>query len=202
MKGDCITSGYWKDDRLTAAAFDEEGFFCLGDAVTLVDPERPERGLRFDGRIAENFKLSSGTWVHAGALRSAAVAAFSPLAADVVIAGSGQAFVSALVFPDIAHCRRLDAELPPAAGAEQVLASPCVQQHFQQRLDALAASGTGTAHRIVRVSIEAEPATLDTGEMTAKSALSAAAVLRRRSAVVDALFAEPPGPRVLCAARH
>ena len=201
MKGDCITTGYWKDDALTAATFDDEGFFCLGDAVTLVNPEHPERGLRFDGRIAENFKLSSGTWVHAGALRSAAVAAFSPLAADVVIAGSGQAFVSALVFPDIVQCRRLDAELPPDAGAERVLASPHVRHRFQQMLDALAESGTGTAHRIVRVSIEAEPATLDTGEMTAKSALSAAAVLRRRSAVVDALFSEPPGPRLLCAVR-
>ena len=201
VKGDCITPGYWNDAGLTAAAFDDEGFFCLGDAVTLVDAAHPERGMRFDGRIAENFTLSSGTWVHAGALRSAAVAAFSPLAADVVIAGSGQTFVSALVFPDVAQCRRLDAELPADASAAQVLTSPRVRLRFQQMLDALAASGTGSAHRIVRVSIEAEPATLDTGEMTAKSALSAATVLRRRSAGVDALFAEPPGPAVLCAVR-
>ncbi len=202
IKGDCVTPGYWNDPELTAAAFDDEGYFCLGDAVTLVDPLRPERGLRFDGRIAENFKLSSGTWVHAGALRSAAVAAFSPLALDVIIAGSGRSFVSALVFPDVGKCRALDAGLPAGATVAEVLASPRVIQRFQQMLDVLAASGTGTAHRIVRVSVEADPATLDTGEMTAKSALSASAVLRRRTAAVDKLFAEAPDPGVLRAAAY
>ncbi|MES1265347.1 MAG: AMP-binding protein, partial [Variovorax sp.] len=123
LKGDCITPGYWNDAALTKAAFDDEGYFCLGDAVTLVDDEHPERGLRFDGRIAENFKLANGTWVHAGALRSAAVAAFSPLALDVVIAGSGCEFVAALVFPDVAACRALDAALPVDADAGRVLDS-------------------------------------------------------------------------------
>ena len=199
LKGDCISPGYWNDPERTAAAFDEEGFFCLGDAVTLVDAEHPERGLRFDGRIAENFKLSSGTWVHVGALRSAAVAAFSPLALDVVIAGSGEEIVGALVFPDIAACRALVADPSATLDAASLLADPVVRQHFQQRLDALAAAGTGSASRIVRVVIEAEPATLDSGEMTPKSALSAAAVLRRRAGVVRELFGSAPGPRVLCA---
>jgi feruloyl-CoA synthase len=198
-RGDCITPGYWNDATLSAAAFDDEGYFCLGDAVTLVDAEHPERGLRFDGRIAENFKLASGTWVHSGTLRSAAVAAFSPLVLDAVIAGSGQSFVGALVFPDIAACRALDADLPAGADVERVLASPVVRQRFQQMLGALAAGGTGSASRIVRIVVEAEPATLDSGEMTAKSALSPATVLRRRTGVVAELFAEPPGPRVLCA---
>jgi len=198
-RGDCVTPGYWDDPALTASAFDEEGYFCLGDAVTWVNPQHPEQGLRFDGRIAENFKLSSGTWVSSGALRSAALAAFSPLALDVVVAGSGQDFVGALVFPDLAACRALDADLCATAAADAVLASPKVRARFQQLLDPLAAAGTGSAHRIVRITLLSEPATLDTGEMTAKSAISAATVLRRRAGEVAALFAAEPGIHVLCA---
>ena len=197
LRGDCVTPGYWNDAAMTAAAFDEEGFFRLGDAVTLVDPQAPERGLRFDGRIAENFKLSSGTWVHSGALRTAAVAAFSPLALDVVIAGSGEAFVGALVFPDIAACRAIDPQLAAAADAQEVLASAVVRARFQQLLDGIAANGTGSANRIVRIIVVAEPATLDNGEMTPKSTVSAATVLRRRTAEVAGLFAPEPGSQVL-----
>jgi len=200
MRGDCVTPGYWNDAKLTAEAFDEEGFFRLGDAVTLLDPDRPERGLRFDGRIAENFKLASGTWVSSGALRAAAVAALSPLALDVIVAGSGQPFVGALVFPDIAACRALDSALPPNAGAQTVLRSLAVRARFQQLLDNLAARGTGGASRIMRIVLVAEPATLDNGEMTPKSAISAAAVLRRRTATLSELFADAPGRDVICAA--
>jgi feruloyl-CoA synthase len=199
VRGDCVTPGYWNDPAMTAAAFDEEGYFRLGDAVTLVDAAHPERGLRFDGRIAENFKLASGTWVHSGTLRGAAVAAFSPLAIDVVLAGSGQDFVGALVYPDIAACRALDPQLPAAADAQAVLDSHVVRARFQQMLDALAAGGTGSANRIVRVVVVAEPATLDNGEMTAKAAISPATVLRRRAATVAELFLSAPGPQVLCA---
>jgi feruloyl-CoA synthase len=199
LRGDCVTPGYWNDPTMTAAAFDEEGFFRLGDAVTLVDPDHPERGLRFDGRIAENFKLSSGTWVHSGMLRTAAVAAFSPLALDVVIAGSGQSFVAALVFPDLAACRALDPQLPAGADAQAVLASPAVRERLQRMLDDLAASGTGSANRIVRIIVASEPATLDNGEMTPKSTVSAATVLRRRTGQVAELFAPEPGPQVFCA---
>jgi feruloyl-CoA synthase len=195
MRGDCVTPGYWNDAVQTAAAFDDEGYFCLGDAVTLVDPAHPERGMRFDGRIAENFKLSSGTWVHSGALRATAVAAFSPLAQDVVVAGSGEPFVGALVFPDIAACRALDPQLPANADASTVLASPAVRSGFQQKLDELAAAGTGSANRIVRALLMTEPATLDNGEMTAKASISAAVVLRRRAAELAMLFTpEAPAP--------
>jgi len=197
LRSDCVTPGYWRDPEMTAAAFDEEGFFRFGDAVTFVDAEHPERGLRFDGRIAENFKLSSGTWVHSGSLRTAAVAAFSPLGLDVVVAGSGQDFVGALVFPDIAACRALDPTLQAGASAQAVLASPVVRARFQQMLDALAAAGTGSANRVVRAIVLAEPATLDNGEMTPKATVSAATVLRRRAGEVAGLFAPEPGPHVL-----
>jgi feruloyl-CoA synthase len=132
-------------------------------------------------------------------LRSTVVAGLLPLASDVVLAGSGREFVAALVFPDLAACRRLDPALPADASASRVLESSIVRQHFQQRLDDLAAAGTGSASRVVRMSLETEPATLDSGEMTPKFALSAAAVLRRRASTVDELFAEPPGQRVLVA---
>jgi feruloyl-CoA synthase len=200
MRGDCVTPGYWNDAVQTAAAFDDEGYFCLGDAVTLVDPAHPERGMRFDGRIAENFKLSSGTWVHSGALRATAVAAFSPLAQDVVVAGSGEPFVGALVFPDIAACRALDPQLPANADASTVLASPAVRSGFQQKLDELAAAGTGSANRIVRALLMTEPATLDNGEMTAKASISAAVVLRRRAEELAMLFT-PEAPTQVLRAR-
>ena len=198
-RGDCMTPGYWNDAPRTAEAFDAHGYFCLGDAVAFVDPAHPERGLRFDGRIAENFKLASGTWVHVGALRSAAVSAFAPLALDVVIAGSGQDFVAALVFPDLAACRALDPRLVDTVDAVGVLASPRVREAMQQRLDSLAATGTGSSNRLLRIAVETEPATLDSGELTAKSALSPATVLRRRADTVAALFEPSPGARILCA---
>jgi feruloyl-CoA synthase len=199
LRGDCVTPGYWNEPERSAAAFDDAGYFCLGDAASFVDPAHPEHGLRFDGRIAENFKLSSGTWVHAGPLRSTALTAFSPLVLDLVIAGSGEDHVGALVFPDLAACRGFDPALAADASASEVVASPRVQAAFQQRLDALAAGATGSSNRVLRIVVETEPATLDSGEMTAKGTLSPAVVLRRRAAAVAELFADPQPARVLCA---
>ena len=199
VRGDCVTPGYWNDPERSTAAFDDEGYFCLGDAASFVDPAHPEQGLRFDGRIAENFKLSSGTWVHAGPLRSTALAAFSPLVLDLVVAGSGENHVGALVFPDLAACRAFDPALAAGAPASEVVASPRVQAAFQQRLDALAAGATGSSNRVVRIVVETETATLDSGEMTAKGTLSPVVVLRRRAAAVAELFANPQPARVLCA---
>ncbi len=199
VRGDCVTHGYWNDPERSTAAFDGEGYFCLGDAASFVDPAHPEQGLRFDGRIAENFKLSSGTWVHAGPLRSTALAAFAPLVLDLVVAGSGEDHVGALLFPDLAACRAFDPALAADAPASEVVASPRVQAAFQQRLDALAAGATGSSNRVVRIVVETEPATLDSGEMTAKGTLSPVVVLRRRAAAVAELFADPQPARVLCA---
>jgi feruloyl-CoA synthase len=199
VRGDCVTPGYWNDPERSTSAFDDEGYFCLGDAASFVDPAHPEQGLRFDGRIAENFKLSSGTWVHAGPLRSTALAAFSPLVLDLVVAGSGENLVGALLFPDLAACRAFDPALAAGAPASEVVASPRVQAAFQQRLDALAAGATGSSNRVVRIVVETEPATLDSGEMTAKGTLSPVVVLRRRAAAVAELFANPQPVRVLCA---
>jgi feruloyl-CoA synthase len=114
-----ITPGYWRDAALTAAAFDEEGFYRLGDAVRFHDPADPAKGLLFDGRIAEDFKLATGTWVRVGPLRAAFIADFAPLVGDVVIAAPARDTLAALVLPDIEACRclapHLDGDTPPDA---------------------------------------------------------------------------------------
>src|SRR5213075_178949 len=120
VRGPNVTPGYWKASELTAKAFDEEGFYLIGDAVTFADPERPERGLFFDGRVAEDFKLNSGTWVSVGTLRVASIAALAPLAQDIVVAGHGGDQVRFLIFPNIAACRA-HAGLPDSAGADDVI---------------------------------------------------------------------------------
>jgi len=200
VKGPCVTPGYWGEPERTRQAFDDEGYFCMGDAVVPVDESQPERGLRFDGRIGENFKLVSGTWVHVGPLRDRTVAVFAPLVSDAVLAGEGRTQVGALLFPNLPACRELDPSLPPGADAKTVFASMRVRAVFQQRLDGLAAEGTGSSNRVARVRIETDPATLDSGEMTAKASLSMATVLRRRAAAVETLHGEGDG-YVLRAAR-
>lgn len=200
LRGPCMTPGYWKDPERTRVAFDEEGYFCLGDAVRFVDPEHPEKGLKYDGRISENFKLQTGTWVSVAEVRERAIAAFAPYARDVVIAGHDREYVSAIVFPEIDACRTLDTALATNADAAAVVASPKVRSQFQAMLDALAARSTGSSNRIARVVLEVDPPTLDTGELTAKSAISQASVLARRANVVSELYAAEPSPRTLRAA--
>jgi feruloyl-CoA synthase len=195
IRGPNVTPGYWRDAARTTAAFDDEGFFRMGDAATFVDPTRPEAGIRFDGRISDNFKLMSGTWVEVVHLRDALVAAFAPYLKEAVIAGHDRGDVTALLFPDVEACRRLD---PSAVGA--VVASPTVRAHFQTLLDAFAAKATGGASRIARVLLEAEPPTLDSGEVTDKSTVSQRAVLERRAASVARLYAEPPDRDIIVAA--
>ena len=120
VRGPNVTPGYWKAPELTAQAFDAEGFYLIGDAVTFADPDRPELGLFFDGRVAEDFKLNSGTWVSVGTLRVAGITALAPLAQDIVVTGHGGDHVRFLVFPNIAACRAL-AGLPDSADASEVI---------------------------------------------------------------------------------
>lgn len=198
FKGPCVTPGYFNAPELTRAAFDEEGFYRTGDAVRFIDPDRPEKGLRFDGRIAENFKLTNGTWVHVAELRDRAIAALAPLAADAVITAPDRAYLGVIVFPEIEACRAL-AGAGADAPAEAIIAAPAVRAHMQKALDGLAAAGTGAASRLLRLAVVAEPATLDNGELTDKRSVSQRAVLARRRGVVDGIYAEPPAAGVLVA---
>jgi feruloyl-CoA synthase len=196
--GDCVTPGYWKDPERTAAAFDEEGYYRSGDAGTFIDPDRIELGLRFDGRIAENFKLSSGTWVNVAELRLSALNVFGLHARDIVIAGHDRDYLTALVFPDIEVCRALCEDLhDPNAGIEQIVNDPGVRAFFQKGIDKLASRQGGSSARIMRIVLEIEQPTIDNGELSAKSAISQRNVLDRRRGVVEELYSVPSTARTL-----
>jgi feruloyl-CoA synthase len=196
FKGPSVTPGYWRQPELNKLAFDEEGFFRLGDAANFVDLLGGDLRLRLDGRLAENFKLITGTWVNTASLRLRAVEAFAALARDVVIAGEGQSEVGALVLPNLDACRALDPSLPAEVGPDRIVASVRVREEFERRL-ALLNAGQGSAGRITRLVLETEPPTIDNGELTAKQSVSPLSILRRRAAAVEELFQNPPVPRVI-----
>jgi feruloyl-CoA synthase len=191
-RGPSITPGYWRQDDLTVAAFDDEGFYRLGDAIRFVDPADPRRGLLFDGRLAEDFKLSSGTWVSVGPLRAKLIAAAEGCALDVVISGPDRDSVCALIFPNLRACRALAPDLPPEAADAVVLAHPAVRQQFQSALDRVAGESTGSSTLIVRAAILNEPPSLDAAEITDKGSINQKAVLAHRSAIVETLYAGLP----------
>jgi feruloyl-CoA synthase len=197
LKGDNIMPGYWRAPELTADAFDDEGFYKIGDAVKFADPQDPAKGLLFDGRLAEDFKLATGTWVSVGPLRAAFIAHCAPLVRDVVLAGVERDEVTALIFPDVDACRALVPELAPDAPLPQLLADARVRSAFSSKLASFAAAATGASGRIMRAVLLAEPASLDIGEMTDKGSINQRAVLAHRAALVEALYAEPPPPHII-----
>ena len=196
LKGANITPGYWRAPELTAAAFDDEGFYRIGDALKFADPDDPAKGLLFDGRLAEDFKLATGTWVSVGPLRAAFIAHFAPLARDVVFAGPDRDEVTALVFPDFDACRKAAPSAAADIPARLLLADPRVMAEFTRRLDAFFAAASGTSSRITRMILLHEPPSLDLGEMTDKGSINQRAVLANRAPLVEELYADaPPRPR-------
>ncbi|HEY0877116.1 MAG TPA: feruloyl-CoA synthase [Zeimonas sp.] len=187
-RGPNVTPGYWRAPKETREAFDEEGFFRTGDAVQWIDDNDRHKGLRFDGRVAEDFKLSSGTFVSVGPLRARIVALGAPYVQDAVITGLNRNDVGALVFPT-PRVREL-AGLAPEAPLEEVLASTPVVERFRALLDALDAQATGSATRVARLLLPAEAPSIDSGEITDKGSINQRAVLRRRDGLVQALHDE------------
>jgi feruloyl-CoA synthase len=175
VKGPGITPGYWRQPELTARAFDEEGYYRLGDSFVFADDQKPDRGLLFRGRIAEDFKLTSGTFVHVGPLRARFLEHFAPLVRDVVITGEGRGEVGALIFP----------------------AGPTTLAALHERFKSFAAQSTGSSNRIERAMVLEEPPSLDAGEMTDKGSLNQRAVLARRAALVEELYRDPPSARTI-----
>ena len=184
-RGPNITPGYWRAPEQTAESFDEEGFFRTGDAVVWINPDNPHLGLRFDGRIAEDFKLATGTFVSVGPLRARIIAAGAPHVQDAVITGLNLNEVGALIYPS--PTVRALAGLAPDAPLAEVLAAAPVRTHFQTVLNTLAGSATGSASRVARLALLAEPPSLDLGEVTDKGSINQRAVLRHRAALVNAL---------------
>ena len=199
VKGANITPGYWRAAAVTAAAFDEEGFYKLGDALKFQDPADPNKGLLFDGRIAEDFKLATGTWVSVGPLRAEFVTHCAPLVRDVVLAGADRDDVAALVIPDLEACRKLTPDLAPQTPAAAVLADARVRDKFASLLIGLAATSRGTSRRIRRAILLAEPPSLDVGEVTDKGSINQRVVLAHRAALVEELYAEVPPAHVIVA---
>jgi feruloyl-CoA synthase len=192
VRGPNVMPAYWRQKELTAAAFDEEGFYQLGDAVKFQDPADPREGLLFDGRIAEDFKLATGTWVNVGPLRARLLAQLEPYARDVVIAGADRDEIGALIFPNLDACRKLAGD-----AAADVSADTRVLDEFRTRLNAFARTSTGSSNRVCRAILLAEPPSLDAGEMTDKGSINQRAVLGRRAGLVTELYAAVPSPRVL-----
>jgi feruloyl-CoA synthase len=184
-RGPNITPGYWRAAEATAEAFDSEGFFCTGDAVKWIDENDPHQGLRFDGRIAEDFKLATGTFVSVGPLRARIIGAGAPYIQDAVLTGLNLKEVGAMIFPTAAV--RTLSGLGPDASMDEVLASEPVLAHFQNVVDDLAILATGSANRIARLIVLATPPSIDLGEITDKGSINQRAVLKHREALVTAL---------------
>lgn len=195
VRGACVTPGYYRNADKTREAYDEEGFYRLGDGARFVDPENPIEGLVFDGRVAEDFKLSTGTWVSAGRLRVQAVEASNGILQDALVAGLDREYVAILGFPNLSACRAL-------AGGEDMDAAelavhPAVLERLAAGLRAHNAANPGSSTRIGRVLLMAEPPSIDAGELTDKGYINQAAALGRRAALVEKLYADPAGTGVV-----
>jgi feruloyl-CoA synthase len=197
VRGPNVTPGYWRQDALTRDAFDDEGFYCMGDAARLVDPCDVSKGLVFDGRIKEDFKLSTGTWVSVGPLRARILTHFAPYVRDAVIAGHDRDEVGMLVVPDIDACRTLCPDLPTSAPVSAVIGHSGVRSCLRALLATFAAGATGSATRLGRAILLEEPPSLDAGEITDKGSLNQRAILDRRWALVDDLYVNLPPPHVI-----
>jgi feruloyl-CoA synthase len=193
-RGPNITPGYWRAAEETAAHFDNEGYFCTGDALKWIDERDIHQGLKFDGRIAEDFKLATGTFVSVGPLRARIVLAGAPYVQDAVLTGINLKEVGAMVFPTAAV--RTLSGLAADAPVAEVLASAPVQAHFQTMLDELAAASTGSANRIARLILLEQPPSVGKGEVTDKGSINQRAVLHNRDNLVRALH-DGSAPRIL-----
>jgi len=195
-KGPNVTPGYWRQPELTAAAFDDEGFYKFGDAIKPVVADDFSAGFDFDGRIAEDFKLASGTWVSVGPLRARFVAACAPLVRDVVIAGINRDEVSALVILDLDGCRLINPTLAFDDLAATV-ADPLIRDAFRERFFNFLATATGSSTRITRAILIDTPLSIDRGEVTDKGSINQRAVLDHRGLLIDELYSPTPAAHVI-----
>ncbi len=196
VRGANITPGYWRQPELTKAAFDEEGFYKLGDALKFVDEKDPSLGFLFDGRVAEDFKLTTGTWVSVGTLRVDLIHALAPLVRDAVITGHDRGYAGAMFIPELEPCRAaggLDANATP----EQVFSSPKLADAIVAKLKDHAAHHAGSSTRVGRALLLTRPLSLDKGEITDKGSINQRTVLANSQDLVEALYAENPAANVM-----
>jgi feruloyl-CoA synthase len=196
LRGVNVTPGYFGQPDLTKAAFDEEGFYCIGDAGVFVDPHDPLQGIVFAGRVVEDFKLTTGTFVHVGSLRTDAIAAATPVVQDALVTGQDRPFIGLLAWPNLHACRQITGN--PDATYEEVVKHPDVIACLKRGLQAHNASISGASSlRIARAMLMVEPASIDGNELTDKGYINQRAGLERRAALVDRLYADHPREDVI-----
>ena len=197
LKSPSITPGYWRLPEQTDKAYDDEGFYLLGDALKFMDPENPERGLVFDGRVAEDFKLVTGTWVSVGPLRLKFIAHCEPYVTDLVVAGHDRDDIAALVVPNYVECRALDSSLPADASYADIVSNSRVREEFVRRLATFNAKAGGSSERFRRILLLDNPPSLDSGELTDKGSINQRAALALRKGEVEELYASKASARVI-----
>ncbi|WP_316197968.1 AMP-binding protein [Bradyrhizobium sp. SZCCHNS2002] len=196
LRGANVMPGYFGQPELTAKAFDEEGFYCIGDAGVFVDPDDPVQGIIFAGRVVEDFKLTTGTFVHVGSLRTDAIAAATPVIQDALVTGQDRDHVGLLAWPNLHACRQLVGD--PNAGFDDVVRHPAVIACLKRGLEAHNEECEGaTSRRIARAMLMVEPPSIDGHELTDKGYINQRAGLERRAALVDKLYADPPADDVI-----
>jgi feruloyl-CoA synthase len=196
LRGINVMPGYFGRPDLTKAAFDEEGFYCIGDAGVFVDPDDPLQGIIFAGRVVEDFKLTTGTFVHVGSLRTDAIAAATPVIQDALVAGQDRPFVGLLAWPNLHACRQIVGN--PEASYEDVVQHPAVIASLKRGLQAHNQSIEGASSmRIARAMLMTEPPSIDGNELTDKGYINQRAGLERRAALVERLYADPPADDVI-----
>jgi feruloyl-CoA synthase len=196
LRGVNVTPGYFGQPDLTRAAFDEEGFYCIGDAGVFVDPEDPLQGIIFAGRVVEDFKLTTGTFVHVGSLRTDAIAAATPVVQDALVTGQDRPFIGVLAWPNLHACRQIIGN--PNATYEEIVKHPAVAACLKRGLETHNASTSGgSSMRIARAMLMVEPASIDGNELTDKGYINQRAGLERRAALVERLYADRPSEDVI-----
>ncbi len=197
VKGPNVTPGYFRRPDLTAAAFDEDGYYLIGDAGRFVDPADPSKGISFDGRVAEDFKLTSGTWVRVGLLRVAVLAAVAPVLQFALVTGHDRETIGILGWPNLAACNGLCKDLNEDIAAEELIRRPEVETFLRRALETFNAEQQGSSTRIARIMLMSEPPDSDAGEITDKGYINQRAALQRRKELVEQLYAESPGAGVI-----
>jgi feruloyl-CoA synthase len=197
VRGPNVTPGYWKRPDLTAAAFDEEGFYRPGDAARLVDPADPAKGIAFDGRLTEDFKLTTGTWVRVGELRVGLLAATSPVLQDAIVAGENRDYIGILAWLNAAGCQKL-------LGGQRLLpelaSDAAIREHVRDALARWNAEHAGSSARIARILLLPDQPSIDANEITDKGYINQRLALERRKADVERMFAANPDPEVIVVA--
>jgi feruloyl-CoA synthase len=197
VKGPNVTPGYFRRPDLTAAAFDKDGYYLIGDAGRFVDTDDPSKGISFDGRVAEDFKLASGTWVRAGLLRVAVMAAVAPVLQFALLTGHDRAYVGILGWPNLAACKSLCEDFDEDVAPQMLLQHPAVEAHLRQALTQFNSEQQGSSTRISRIMLMSEPPDSDANEITDKGYINQRAALQRRKDLVELLYAELPGDGVI-----